>query len=499
MKQGLSTQGLGCVLLAAFCVVNAFVVPVRAQTPPAETSALAAVAAIEQATIQAIAKAEKSVVAIARIAKEETAREITLDRFLPGGATARGLSPLHPEFVPHEFGSGVILDKTGLILTSYHVLGELSRNDYIVWTQRRPFTAKVKAADPWLDVAVLQIAAEQLEPITLGDTQHLKKGQFVIALGNPLGIARDGEASAAWGILANLKRPAPATPEVRVRGKETLHQYGNLLQVDIPFAPGASGGALINLKGELIGLTTTLASLDQQDRQAGFAIPVDDDFKKALESLKVGRLPEYGFLGIAPGALAAVERQAGKQGAVVEEIVPGTPAARTKLTRGDWITHVNDLPVRDELDLVRYLSAKPALTEVKLTYQRADSLPQSTEVVLSKKYALTTREAYAEYRAPAWRGLRVEYSTAVPAFRELHRAIDAAGCVAVLEVEHDSPAWKAGLRSGQFISHVNDKRVQNPGEFAALVAKQIGPVLMRLTTASDQKLVREVLPSTDTK
>jgi S1-C subfamily serine protease len=344
----------------------------------------------------------------------------------------------------------------------------------------------VKAADPTLEVAVLQIEAEDLTPITFGDARTLKKGQIAISLGNPLGIARDGQASAAWGMIANLGRTAPPNPRSRARsGRESLHHYGTLIHVDARQPQGSSGGALINLRGEMVGMLTTYTSLPQQDREAGYAIGIDDDFRKALDTLKMGRLPEYGFLGIAPRALAAAERQGGRTGTAVEDVVAGTPAAKAGVKVGDIITHVDDELVLDDMHLIRLVSGMPAESKVTLQVVRGKppARPVSIPVVLSKKYTESSRESYAQTRDPPWRGMQVEYATASPAFRELARHIDPEGCVAVLEVERDTPAWKAGLRGGLFVSHVNQQRVTTPKEFQSAVEDAPGEVALRITTA----------------
>jgi serine protease Do len=358
----------------------------------------------------------------------------------------------------------------------------------------------VKAADPWLEVAVLQIDADNLTPIALGDAKTLKKGQLAIALGNPLATARDGEPSAAWAMIANLGRQAPANAQSGARaGRETLHHYGTLIQLDTRSMLGTSGGAVVNLAGELVGLTTTLTSLPRQDREAGFAIPIDDDFKTALDTLKAGRLPEYGFLGIAPQSLSLPDRQAGRLGALVEDVVPGTPAAMSGIKPGDFITKVNDTPVRDDLHLIRLVSALPAESEVRVGVKRELSAQnaKSVSVVLSKKFQESARESFAEIKAAPWRGMRVEYATAAPAFRDSIRHLDPLGCVAVLEVERDSAAWKAGLRAGQFITHVDDARVLTPKQFYAAVEErqEEEEVSLRVTTSADGELVRRVAGS----
>lgn len=482
--------------IACWFALAAHVVAGSAAYAQEGVSGLAAATAIESALVDAIAKAEKSVVAIARIRKDEAAPRSFEPLWRPSEAPAPGeSSPTSADFIPHEFGAGVVIDKAGYILTSIHVIGEASASDYVVWVQRRPFTAKLKAADPMLEVAVLKITADDLQPIEFGDTKALKKGQIAIALGNPLGIARDGQASAAWGMIANLGRAAPPNPLSRARsGRESLHHYGNLIQLDTKLPLGSSGGALLNLRGEMIGLTTTYAGQSGQDKEAGFAIPIDDEFKKALDTLKRGKLPEYGFLGIAPRALALRDRQRGKPGIVVEDVVAGTPAARSGIKAGDVITHVGDEPVYDDLHLIRLVSAIPAETKVTLQVARDPKSPKTTpvSVVLSKKRPESTREPYAEERDPSWRGMRVEYATAAPAFREFARHIDPEGCIAIVDVDRDSPAWKAGLRSGLFVSHVNDRRVSSPKEFHEAVQDKDAEVSLRVTLPGDPQPVRKV-------
>jgi serine protease Do len=407
--------------------------------------------------------------------------------------------PTDPSFVPHEFGTGVVIDAKGLIVTNYHVLGDVKSADFFVWLSRKPYPAKVKAADPWLDLAVLQIEAENLKPMPLGNAKDLKKGQFVIALGNPYAIARDGQPSATWGMISNLSRQAPS-PRNATRpseGRETLHHWGTLIQTDARLDLGTSGGALVNLKGEMVGLTTSLAALAGYEKPGGFAYPVDDDFRQALDTLKTGRLPEYGFLGVAPRFLADHERRAGRHGAIVEDLVPATPAAKAGLKAGDLITHVNREPVWDDIDLIRQLSGKPAESLVSLTIERGGSptrrvRPLEVKVTLSKKRLDGARPAYSEIPEPSWRGMKVEYATAAPLFRENSRDLDPKGCVGVIEVERDSPAWKAGMRPGDFVSRVGAGRVATPAQFYAAAGAIEGDAKLTLTAVEDVNSERVV-------
>ena len=450
-----------------------------------EVSAPVVARALEALTVETILRTEKSVVAIARVRKDSSGnrRQATVD-------------PLSPDFVPNEFATGVVVDKSGLILTNYHVLGDVSQNDYFVWIQRRPFEASVHrlesvmAVDPWTDLAVLKVAADDLVPMPLGESSRLKKGMIVIALGNPYGIARQGEVSASWGIVSNLGRKALRGSQRRAAGgvsADSLHELGTLIQTDARLNLGTSGGALVNLRGQMVGLTSSLAALDGYEISAGFAIPVDATFRRVLEDLKAGRQPDFGFLGVQSGALSRFDRQRGRTGARVERVLPGTPASAAGLQRGDIITGVNRQRVHDSDDLFREIGRQPALAVVTLGVLRGslDEQPVRTVTLtttLSKKYVVAVRPDLVQSRPAAWRGLRVDFSTAVGvadlAEQSLRVRLDQ--CLGVLSVEPQSPAWKAGLRAGDFVLRVEGNDVNRPSVFRELVGSLTGPVELEL-------------------
>jgi serine protease Do len=249
----------------------------------------------------------------------------------------------------------------------------------------------------------------------------------------------------------------------------------------------------------MIGLTTSLAAIAGYEQPGGFAIPVDESFRQTVDTLKQGRLPSFGFLGVQPDNLSLADRQAGRFGARVLRVVPGMPAEKAGLEPEDVITHVNDQQVFDRNSLFRELSRLPADTEVSLTIERPETLRQrpkvlTASVLLSKKYLDPVRPPFAQVPAPQWRGLRVEYPSALPPQLTIRNAevLDAAGCVAVFEVQRDSPAWRAGLRRGDYISHVGERRVTTPGEFYERVASLQGAVRLQLTAGQGEAAVRSV-------
>ena len=189
---------------------------------------------------------------MARVRREKPGETFPFDtRPDPFGRRPTPLAPpqpTDPDFIPNEYGTGVVVGP-GLILTVGSLLGDES--DYYVTTaEHKVYKATVKAADPRSDLAVLAIDAVNLPPIAFGNADDVKRGQIVISLGNPWAIARDGQPSASWGIVANLHRKAPASPsEADPTGRPTLHHYGTLIQTDARLNLGTSGGPLLESQG----------------------------------------------------------------------------------------------------------------------------------------------------------------------------------------------------------------------------------------------------------
>ncbi len=438
--------------------------------PGPPSSALESAAVLEGALVEAISSAEKSVVAIARVRRPEA------------GDQKQDLDPTDPDFIPNEYASGVVVGADGLILTNYHVLGDPEKNDYFVWVQRRPYKVlqvqkvdKVVAGDPWTDLAVLRIDAENLQPVRYGDVTKLRKGMIVLVLGNPYAIARDGEASAGWGILANTGRKAtPRTRSLEAGSqRETLYHSGGLLQLDARLNLGTSGGAVLNLKGEMIGLVTAQTPLDGADQSAGFAIPADQVFRRTVEHLKAGRKIQVGFLGVSVRPLDIKQHHLGYKGVRIDQVLAGSGADRAGMRIGDVITHVDDHSVQVRNDLFHYLGGLAPETKVRFDIRRGQSASSAgeekkLEAVLSKRYSELAGPAYSELADPNWRGIRVDYATAMPP-RLSGQPSDPLGCVAVVHVQLDSSAWKSGLRAGAYVSHVGKTRVENPLQFYRLV------------------------------
>lgn len=455
---------------------------VAAQDTPPLGELPPAVVELESVVTRVIEEVSPSVVAIARIRQVSTRAVLPGDRFdafAPPGA-AREVTDA--DFVPTDFGTGVVLDETGLILTNYHVVDDPESRFFVTTHERQTFDAQIKAADPRSDLAVLELRLEvapppRFKPIRLGDGDHVRKGQFVIALGNPYAIARDGQASASWGLVSNLgRKAAPPTNELGVALKQGESRYlGALIQTDARLNLGTSGGPLVNLHGEMIGLTSALAALAGFEQSAGFAIAVDATFRRVLEPLKQGREVEYGFLGVQPSDLTFAERAAGKAGARIFGMVRHSPAARAGIRLQDVVTAINGKAIFDRDGLFLEIGSLPAEALVRLTVERDGQTVGPLTAELTKAEVLGRKVVTVP--APSWRGLRVDFAL-------LERVVDLADRlppgegdepdffepgVRVVEVEPGSPAEVAGFEENQLITHVAGTPVDTPREFFATV------------------------------
>lgn len=461
-----------------------------------EPSAVAVVASVEKALVEAIDAASPSVVAISQVRKRAPGESLNFEiRPGPLGPILPHQipSPEDPDYVPTDYATGVVLDRRGLILTAYHAL--LPESEFFVTTnQHKRYPAWIKAADPRSDLAVLAVEADDLVPIRLGDASKLRRGQFVIAMGNPYAVARDGQASASWGIVANLNRKAPPSPtEADSAGKPTLHHFGTLIQTDAKLNLGTSGGALLDLQGRMVGMTTSLAAVSGYETAAGYAYPVNETFRRVVDTLERGREVEYGFLGIKPANLSIAEVRKGLQGIRVERVELGARAETFGLKIDDIVTAVNGVSIYSTDDLVREVGQLPVEATASLSVLRGGR--ERTINVKLSKYPVRGPKIVTEPK-PGWRGVHVEYTTAVvdPEIRKASGMKFFDDRVVVTEVENDSPAWNAGLRPGNLITHVGRRAVRTPADFAEAVAEHRGEVRLRVAGPADRKTADLVVP-----
>lgn len=488
--------------------------------PAQEVDGLTILTAAESVLTRVIQHAEPSVVSIARYKVEPTSRTFQRPNFFDPRQQQllESRRPESPDFVPNDFGAGIVIAPSWnrderFILTNYHVVrggptvrsaeepGASEKGDsfrlYVRFSDRRGYAAQILAADPRSDLAILKIDGAalgrkmtELRPIPLAEAAEVRKGQFVISLGNPYAIGRDGSASASWGLVSNIsRRPAPAGSQLddETYRRETIHHFGTLIHVDTRLNLGTSGGPLLNLKGELIGITTSLAALDGYEKSAGYAIPIDPHTRRILDDLTRGYEVEYGLLGILPADRTADEihdEYAGLRlpgAAAAETVFPNSPAALGGLQSKDLIVSINGEPVYGKSDLMRIvgLLGPDAVALVRVWRGRPAREIGLLRVRLGKWPVADDEGIIATaFRFPEWRGLTVDYCTG----RKRHLADPPRYYKAVLlsRVTFSAGAASLDLKPGDLVSHVNSTEVSSPADFHKAIEGLDGDVTLRL-------------------
>lgn len=294
-----------------------------------------------------------------------------------------------------DAGSGVVFDASGHILTNNHVVAAASGNSQATLTvtlaDGRTYAATIVGTDPSTDLAIIKLTngPSDLTPITLGDSSALTVGDPVMAVGNPLGLS----GTVTTGIVSALNRPvstggAGQSPQGNQAPAEAV--VTNAIQTSAAINPGNSGGALVNAKGQLIGINSAIASLGQSSSGSqsgnigiGFAIPVKEAKSIAGQLITSGKA-EHAFLGVSTSDTTITDGSAKRAGAQVVKIDSGTPAAKAGLKPGDVITAVNGEPVDSATALVGQVRQLAAGDQAKLTVFRGGA-KQTIDVTLAVK------------------------------------------------------------------------------------------------------------------
>lgn len=400
-------------------------------------------------------------------AARHSVRREDRDRLYPA---ILALDLTHQDHVPESYGSGLVIDGAGLILTNAHVVRNATKV-YVRLPGTRGSYADIHASDPRSDLAVLRLLDPpgDLKVLKYGDGGKARKGQMVVVLSNPFAAGfRDGSPSAAWGIIANLRRRVPGQGSELERDRQTLHHFGTLLQVDTRLSLGSSGGALLNLKGELLGITTALAALTGTDTAGGFAIPVDAGIRRIIEVLKSGKEVEYGFLGV---RLYSDRTQ--QRGVQIQAPITGSPAQKAGLLNDDLIVGLDGVPINDNDDLFLLVGTSLAGKTVRLDVLRQGT-KRTIPVKLAKYYVALP--SIAANRPPPRAGLWVDYASILSQRLVLPWVRPVPEGVVIREVVPNSPAARANLQPDKVITRVNNLPVTTPAEFYAAMEKA-GPTV----------------------
>src|SRR5437764_1228869 len=324
-----------------------------------------------------------SVVAVKTSTKVAIRREYGIDPFeffFPNQRRFR--NPRDEALVQNSLGSGVIVTNEGHIITNNHVVTDRQGNQVdqieVQLSDGRTKKARLVGADEQVDLAVLKIDDPGVKPLKLADSDTVQAGDFVLAIGNPFGF----DETVTDGIVSSKMRP------------NRTDAFGDLLQTNAAINPGNSGGPLINLRGEVIGINAAIISRSGGSQGIGFAIP-SNTVRTALESLlKQGRIIR-GYLGIQTRALQPGQNGTESEGVIVDQVVPGSPAAQAQLQKGDVIRKFNGHEIKNfpalrslvaqaelnknvELEIVRGGKPLKVTTQIKeqpMDFQTAGVLP----------------------------------------------------------------------------------------------------------------------------
>lgn len=357
-----------------------------------------------------------------------------------------------------SLGSGVIVDgERGLVLTNNHVIANAVQ---ITVTLRdgRHLDAELIGTDPETDVAVIKVPPDKLTDIPMADSDKLRVGDFVVAIGNPFGLGQ----TVTSGIVSALSRSGLG-----------IEGYEDFIQTDASINPGNSGGALVNLRGELIGINTAIFSQSGGNIGIGFAIPINLALQIMEQLIETGKVAR-GFIGIQVQELSpelaeafGIEKQ---RGAVINSVIPDSPAAEAGLQPGDVIIAINKKPVSNAGDVRNHIGLLPVGDKVSFEILRD-----------GKRRTLTAKVAAGKDwgAGPSAMNPRLEGVT-VGELEKDHPHFGKVEGIIIVNVEPGSLAWRSGLRRGDIITTVDHEPVKDLKTFLEIVNDKKGSLLLRV-------------------
>src|SRR5580700_9337206 len=357
----------------------------------------------------------------------------------------------------HGLGSGVIISPDGYIVTNNHVI-DGAVDIRVTMSDKRVFPAKLVGADPLTDLAVIKVNETNLPSVPWGNSANLHPGQTVLAFGNPYGF----QFTVTRGIISALNRPNP-DPSDR-------HKPGEFIQTDAAINPGNSGGALVDARGELIGINTFLISNSGSFSGMGFAIPTQIAEPTVETLIRDGKI-SHGYIGIGISDVtpdnAKFFHMTNAIGAVVTQVDPNTPGGKAGLKTGDVIASLNGQPVTDAGELQMQVGQKRPGDTIKLEVER-DGKNVSIPVTLEAMGAAAGgRSEGGEHGKGHW-GLSL--GDLNPAARDQMQIPSEVHGAVVEDVQPGSPADNAGLQRGDVIMEVDRHSEQSAADVAKALA-----------------------------
>jgi serine protease Do len=366
--------------------------------------------------------------------------------------------PRQPEeFRSEAGGSGFVISAEGLIATNYHVIEGASELMVQLGDDPREYPAKVRGVDPTTDLALLQLETDRRFPfLRLGDSAGVRPGDWVMVVGNPLRLGR----TVTVGVVSAVGRSGLGITDV---------SFENFLQTDAAINFGNSGGPMVNVSGEVVGIAT---AINWGAENVGFAVPAST-LAKVMPQLEQQGKVRRGYLGVNVENLDFQAQEAfglrSGEGALVVQVNEDTPAADAGLEHGDVILSVDGRKVGGTRDLIDYVSDRPPGSEVTLEVLRGDARSTKRVLVGERPSASEPREEREEQEGGGidWLGLR--YQELSPRLRSSHSVPDRVQGVWVLGVSPRSPLVDERVEAGDIVTEVNGEPVRSVAEFESAV------------------------------
>jgi serine protease Do len=377
-----------------------------------------------------------------------------------------------------NLGSGVIVSKEGFIVTNYHVV-EKAEEIRVILYDKRSFRGEVVGFDQKTDIALIKISATDLPTLLWGDSDKLRVGEFVLAIGNPFGLSH----TVTMGIVSAIGRVSVG-----------ISDYEDFIQTDAAINPGNSGGPLVNIKGEVIGINTAIFSRTGGYQGIGFAVPSNLVQSIVDQLVKYGKVMR-GWLGITIQNLTAELSQKfnlkDTNGALVTEILKGSPADKAGLVRGDVITEFNGKKVADADNLRNMIAQSNVGSQVLIKMYRAGKEYQLnapiTEYPREPGSTLETAPPPTEAKREALSGIEVVELTKEIA-RQLGLEKDEKGVV-IERIEPGSSADEARLRRGDVIQEIERMKITSVKDFNKIASNiKPGDTVLLLISRSGRKI-----------
>ncbi len=372
------------------------------------------------------------------------------------------------EYRQHGLGSGVIISAEGYIITNYHVVKDADEINVVI--DKKEIKASIVGTDPATDIAVIKIDMQKLPYAIIGDSDKLEVGEWVLAIGSPFDLRLQHTVTS--GIIS-------------AKGRSNLNLSGELyyqdfIQTDAAINPGNSGGALVNIKGELIGINTAILSGNTGGNIGiGFAIPINFA-KRVMDDLIAHGKVERGYLGVLISTpddeMSEALKLDDNKGALVNDVVNGTPADRAGLKAGDVIIAVDGKKIEDSDMLTNLIASYRPGAKIELKIVR-DGKTKFLNVNLEERAASDTPRASTSERSSVLSKLGLELTDLTDRLSERYGFEGEEG-VLVSGVQQGSVAEDKGIRTGDLIKEINRQKVTSARKIESILNKPESDVLL---------------------